>query len=493
MLCFCLLIITPFIGTVSTPIRYYCPNTTYTDSSTYGQNLNSLLSDLSSNSRRENGFYNSSAGAHDGSGNTVYGLFMCRADVSTADCHTCVDEACGYIPLLCSKIKTVIAWYSNCMLRYSNSSIFGRADHSLFLTYYNTQNDSQPARFMDALGNTLNEMATRAAGSSRSGKKFATLEANYTANETIYSFGQCTPDLSDSDCQTCLGAAIGYLPMCCYSSLGARIYSPSCNIRSSALCCFKHVFRLQSSPSFSTNLIQCGVFHFVDADNGNSSWKVIVAIVIPAMGIILFISIFCFLRIKNFKKQTAKPQTTDVTGVSTEESLQYDFATIQAITNDFSLESKIGEGGYGSVYKGWLPTGQEVAIKRLSKSSGQGAQEFKNEVEVVAKLQHRNLAWEQWRNCWPLQILDSSLGESYTINEVVQCVHIGLLCVQEDADVRPTMADVMLMLTSYSAYNWAAPREPAFYRNGSEKALREKELQQSVTVNEMSISEPCPR
>ncbi|MCI28573.1 G-type lectin S-receptor-like serine/threonine-protein kinase, partial [Trifolium medium] len=64
---------------------------------------------------------------------------------------------------------------------------------------------------------------------------------------------------------------------------------------------------------------------------------------------------------------------------------------ILAATNSFSIENKIGEGGFGPVYKGILAQGQEIAVKRLSKTSKQGVTEFMNEVGLVAKLQHRNL------------------------------------------------------------------------------------------------------
>ncbi|KAJ8761641.1 hypothetical protein K2173_004417 [Erythroxylum novogranatense] len=69
----------------------------------------------------------------------------------------------------------------------------------------------------------------------------------------------------------------------------------------------------------------------------------------------------------------------------------FDLSTIAEATNNFSLTNKLGEGGFGSVYKGILTDGREIAIKRLSKNSGQGIEEFKTEVAVIAKLQHRNL------------------------------------------------------------------------------------------------------
>nr|KYP44313.1 Cysteine-rich receptor-like protein kinase 6 [Cajanus cajan] len=69
----------------------------------------------------------------------------------------------------------------------------------------------------------------------------------------------------------------------------------------------------------------------------------------------------------------------------------YTFASILAATDNFSDSNKLGRGGYGPVYKGRFPGGQYIAVKRLSSVSTQGLQEFKNEVILIAKLQHRNL------------------------------------------------------------------------------------------------------
>ncbi|KAL8506016.1 hypothetical protein ACS0TY_017032 [Phlomoides rotata] len=67
------------------------------------------------------------------------------------------------------------------------------------------------------------------------------------------------------------------------------------------------------------------------------------------------------------------------------------FATIVAATNNFSTENVLGEGGFGPVYKGILPSAEEIAIKRLSTTSRQGVEEFKNEAILIAKLQHTNV------------------------------------------------------------------------------------------------------
>ncbi|KAM0952363.1 putative protein kinase RLK-Pelle-DLSV family [Dioscorea sansibarensis] len=68
-----------------------------------------------------------------------------------------------------------------------------------------------------------------------------------------------------------------------------------------------------------------------------------------------------------------------------------DFNTVAAATDYFANANKLGEGGFGPVYKGKLGGEQEIAVKRLAKTSVQGVDEFKNEVMLIAKLQHRNL------------------------------------------------------------------------------------------------------
>ncbi|KAH0883638.1 hypothetical protein HID58_059734 [Brassica napus] len=71
--------------------------------------------------------------------------------------------------------------------------------------------------------------------------------------------------------------------------------------------------------------------------------------------------------------------------------LRFDLGMILIATDEFSAENKLGQGGFGSVYKGILPSGQKIAVKRLAGGSGQGDLEFKNEVLLLTRLQHRNL------------------------------------------------------------------------------------------------------
>lgn len=69
----------------------------------------------------------------------------------------------------------------------------------------------------------------------------------------------------------------------------------------------------------------------------------------------------------------------------------FNFSNLLLATNNFDVTNKLGQGGFGPVYKGKLNDGKEIAVKRLSSSSSQGMEEFKNEIILISKLQHRNL------------------------------------------------------------------------------------------------------
>ncbi|XP_076943905.1 G-type lectin S-receptor-like serine/threonine-protein kinase B120 [Bidens hawaiensis] len=86
----------------------------------------------------------------------------------------------------------------------------------------------------------------------------------------------------------------------------------------------------------------------------------------------------------------ARPVDLSAEGKAFEGTL-YSLISLESATDGFANKNKLGEGGFGPVHKGILPGGQEIAVKRLSKWSGQGLMEFKNEMILIAKLQHRNL------------------------------------------------------------------------------------------------------
>ncbi|XP_047964518.1 G-type lectin S-receptor-like serine/threonine-protein kinase At1g11300 isoform X2 [Salvia hispanica] len=81
----------------------------------------------------------------------------------------------------------------------------------------------------------------------------------------------------------------------------------------------------------------------------------------------------------------------DEHGVKLEELSTFRFMILSNATENFNRAKKLGQGGFGLVYKGRLPNGVEIAVKRLARSSNQGVEEFMNEVEVISRLQHRNL------------------------------------------------------------------------------------------------------
>ncbi|XP_028806165.1 cysteine-rich receptor-like protein kinase 15 [Neltuma alba] len=377
----------------SDPLSTWCPPEfpEYTLNSTFHNNLELLLGSLSSNIS-VSGFYNTSIGEEP---DKVYGLALCRGDINSTTCKDCVEKASQDILNKC-RIQDAIIWYDLCQVRYSFQMFISMM---VYTGKYPDENNqakdvADPARFSQVLMHLMNNLSNEAAFVP-SKNMFASGEIKFFPRITIYGLVQCTRDISETLCYNCLSSAIGDLGACCSSHEGGIVLSRTCNVR----------FGL--SQFFNTS----SQYLVVYPNSKGGKWKtwMLVLIICAPLFLLALLTGFCVAYFhkkqredrddqkseKMLLQQLGTPKSVTITQdgelISSEELEFMNFATIKIATDDFSDSNKLGQGGFGSVYKGVLPDGNEVAVKRLSRKSWQGTEEFKNEVILIAKLQHRNL------------------------------------------------------------------------------------------------------
>ena len=207
----------------------FCANTTFAQNSVYSSNINSLLSSLSSNATSNIAFYNTTAGQT--TSNPVYGIFFCGGEGNSEMCRKCVVIATQQLASKCSTEKIAVSWYYECMVRYSNESIFSTVAVSPRISLLNTNNITEQDRFNHLLNKTMTQLASEASNFRIGVKKYGTKEVIFSQFQNLYNLVQCTPDLSSADCNSCLQAAINRLPICCDGKQGGRVLFPSCNVR----------------------------------------------------------------------------------------------------------------------------------------------------------------------------------------------------------------------------------------------------------------------
>ncbi|KAI3947320.1 hypothetical protein MKW92_005985 [Papaver armeniacum] len=624
-------------------------------SNTYQSNLNLLLSSLTNSFNKtiiRNGYYNNTIGSNP---NTAYGMYQCRGDITLDECRYSVDSAAKEVLLRCPDIKQAIIIYKELVvLKFSDQLFFSIMQDKPLITLPNAKSVTNPDEFnpqFDKLANNLvSEVASNGVSSTTSSstnkKLYATGNIDVTRSQKIYGLAQCTSDLSVSDCTQCLHGEIDDVRKRFRGRIGARVFCMSCFFRYEMY----PLYLPDATPSPSSSPMNNTPL--TNATRKNSI-KVLGIIVVPSVIAVLFsIIVILYFCIKTRKKSVK--ETDAINEIQSAESLQIIFSIISTATDNFSDANKLGEGGFGTVYKGTLSDGQEIAVKRLAKNSGQGEEEFKNEVILLVKLQHKNLvrllgfcldgdekllvyefmkhgsldqflfdpiksthldwgrrykiiggiakglvylhedsrlniihrdlkagnillgadmvpkiadfgmarifmvnqnqvstkricgtfgymapeyamngkfsvksdvfsfgvlileilcgkksssfgkdddaesilsyAWDLWKEGRYHEFLDPILRESYATNEVVRCIQIGLLCVQEDVDDRPTMAMIIHMLNNH-AVTLPSPLSPSAFLLRNEKTgpnIRAKEAD-NVSVNEVTVTELYPR
>ena len=210
---------------------YLCDNNNgnYTSNSIYEKNLNQLLPTLYSNTTIDYGFYYSTYGQNS---DQVYAIGLCRGDVNPDDCRGCLNISSTLLTQTCPNQKDAIGAYGHrCMLRYSNSSIYGIMEISPFITLWNVEKvaANSVGQFNDDLNSLLSNLTNEAAAGS-SLLKYAA-RGGTRDFLPLYALVQCTPDLSQQNCINCLLVAIKVVPQCCNGTQGGRVIVPSCNLR----------------------------------------------------------------------------------------------------------------------------------------------------------------------------------------------------------------------------------------------------------------------
>ncbi|XP_077220176.1 cysteine-rich receptor-like protein kinase 25 isoform X1 [Tasmannia lanceolata] len=633
------------------------PNSNYSSGSPFERNLNALLPSLASGGVQNiSSFYYTTSGNDT---NRVYGFAQCMSAASADVCRECLTNATVQNLQRCPNRTQVSVRYYNCILRYSDQPFLSQLSTGLRVSICRIENASNPELFNERLGGLMTNISSLA---SSDPSKFATEDTRWGDFGIIYGMGQCTRDLSQTDCGSCLETMIGAIPSSCSNLTGGNIYSVSCNIRYDPYSFVEAPPPPPAMPPPPSPPPSPPPPPQEPPNSKKNSSRTIAAITIPTVVVVVLLGTICcyLLRRKAKKSLIGEHETRSV------ESLQFPLSIIISATNNFSDANMLGRGGFGSVYKGKLTDGLEIAVKRLSRDSGQGLEEFRNEVALIAKLQHRNLvrllgfcvegeeriliyeyvpnksldnflfdplkreqldwqrrykiiegiargllylhedsrlriihrdlkagnilldgdmnakisdfgmarifgvdqtqgntnriagtfgymapeyamqglfsvksdvysfgilvleivtgqkstsiyqsdqamdlpsyAWRQWNDGTILDMIDPSLREHAPTNEIMRCIHIALLCVQEEVADRPTMSSVILMLSSYSL-TLSSPIQPAYFvgsrttsdvfgaKNGSQITETDttERGETPLSVNEMSVTELYPR
>ncbi|XP_073133215.1 G-type lectin S-receptor-like serine/threonine-protein kinase At1g67520 [Henckelia pumila] len=160
---------------------------------------------------------------------------------------------------------------------------------------------------------------------------------------------------------------------------------------------------LEFRQSLAGNEAQYYVIDPLSSDTGANKRRrrIIISIVVPIGLLFLGTALFLLLRFRRGRKREEEvhelltlegyTDTYEDRGAKGHDLRLFTYASILAATDNFSFKNKLGEGGFGPVYKGVTPEGHHIAVKVLSRSSGQGLLEFKNELILISKLQHVNL------------------------------------------------------------------------------------------------------
>ncbi|KAA8547791.1 hypothetical protein F0562_004220 [Nyssa sinensis] len=349
--------------------------TPYTANSTFSANL-ALALDTIENTTSATGFNATTAG---NTTTPVAALALCRNSLSSSDCQTCVDAATLGIRQVCPNQTEAQVWYTLCMVRYSKVDFINKPDNTIALMIYNVR-DAPNQDSYDPTVKMLMQRLSYAAGLSNN--RSAVGRTSMVGNRSIYGYVDCTRDITGDDCTTCLSFAIEAIPSCCSGKWAGWIATPTCNIQFNMdpehedwINAPEIVMNTSVAPVPEPGPPSMVVKPGSDGGGGVEKDLVIGISVAVVMTFILVVGLVVVVRSRSMRSERVEKEGR-VVGEDTEEmmmiedggmnSIFYDLDVLVTATDNFSHTNWLGGGGFGTVYKGKMPDGKEIAVKKLA-------------------------------------------------------------------------------------------------------------------------------
>ncbi|CAN6356938.1 unnamed protein product [Urochloa humidicola] len=359
----------------------------YTNGSQYKKNLDHLLATLPTAASDNGWFYKGSAGS---GADEVFGLIMCFADNNATKCQECLADAASGVKRYCRGSRNASAAYDECVLRYSAAPIPATADLDSFYAKYVY---GEPVTSQGLANALLRLMAKLTAGIAASPLLLANDSAPYSSSQTMYGLAQCTRDLNATECTRCINDYVDRLGNIYPNKTGGAMKGYSCYLR----------YQVGAFEITLPTMPPQQPYH-----HETSSTGLAIGLSIGAAFMIVLGSLIWLHRLRRRKRSRilneARERELEEGDFLLDEPAMEDefergtgpkrfrYAELAMATDNFSDTQKLGEGGFGSVYRGFLmDMNLDVAIKRVSRGSRQGRKEYASEVRIISRLRHRNL------------------------------------------------------------------------------------------------------